>query len=221
MKKKVVIIVSIIAAVIALAIAVPFTVFGIESAVIDTDYKYLKKSELYSSKVEVTGVELVTQHISCGYATIEMMSSYYGNKVTEDELSKKNGGNISTSSSDGFLKEINASIKGKGFVKSAYLNNDVLLKEIHLSLSREHPVAIEWAAKDKGAWTLHFSIVTGLDIANDVVTVYNPYGEIENITVGNFISRTTFKAYENMPLFLCFGFAYGAFSKNTIFFATK
>ena len=44
------------------------------------------------------------------------------------------------------------------------------------------------------------------------------YGYIEKINVDEFIDRTTFEAYEKMPLFLSFGFAFGAFEKNTIFF---
>ena len=114
---------------------------------------------------------------------------------------------------------MNRSISGKSFVKHTYLHNDIFLKEIYLALFNNNPVAIEWAAKYENEWTLHFSLVSGLDIAHDSVTVYNPYGYIENITVDEFISRTTFEAYTNMPLFLSFGFAYGAFTKNTIFFA--
>ena len=93
-----------------------------------------------------------------------------------------------------------------------------MLKEISIALTGERPVAIEWAAKYEDEWTLHFSLVTSIDIKNDNVTVYNPYGYIENIKVDEFISRTTFEAYKNMPLFLNFGFAFGAFEKNTIFY---
>ena len=222
MKKKGIIILasSLFVGSIGLAILIPFSILGIRTANIKNEYTYLKEDSHYSTKVEVEGVELVTQHISCGYATIEMLSSYYGSKVTEDDLSNKNKGAISTSSSSGFLKEINLSISSKTFVKKNYLKNDVLLKEIHDSLSKNNPVAIEWAAKDENqTWTLHFSVVTSLDIFNDNIAVYNPYGLIENITIKEFISRTTFEAYENMPLFLNFGFAYGAFDKNVIFYA--
>ena len=94
-----------------------------------------------------------------------------------------------------------------------------MLKEIHDSLKSNNPVAIEWAAKYEDEWTLHFSVVSGLDLVNDNVTIYNPYGYIENINVDEFISRTSFKAYKNIPLFLNFGFAFGAFGKNTIFYS--
>ena len=194
-------------------------VLGIRTSSLNSDYSYLKDDEQYSLKVEVSGVELVTQHVSCGYACIEMLSTYYGKRVSEDELESKNKGGISTSSSDGFLKEVNRSISKKTFIKHSYLKNDALLKEVYNSLKQSNPVAIEWAAKYEGEWTLHFSVVTGLDIVGDTVVVYNPYGLIESITVDEFLSRISFKSYQNLPLFLNFGFAYGAFEKNTIFYA--
>ena len=221
MKKKkliIIIIVSSVVGALGLSIAIPFTILGIRTASINKDYSYLKEDTPYASKVEVIGVELVKQHVSCGYASIEMISSFYGNKVTEDDLDSRNK-SISTSTSNGFLKEINKSIPDHKFIKHTYLDNDTFLKEIHISLTANNPVAIEWAAKYEKEWTLHFSVVTGLDIANDNVTIYNPYGYIENISVNDFIDRTSFKAYKNIPLFLNFGFAFGAFHKNTIFFA--
>ena len=217
-KKLLVIILSSILSTLILSVAIPFTILGIRTASLKHDYSYLKVDPTYSNKVEVPGVELVSQHVSCGYASIEMISSYYGDKVTEDELDARNR-SISTSSSRGFLKEINRSIPDKKFVMHAYLKSDVLLKEIYDSLNKDNPVIIEWAAKFEGEWTLHFSVVAGLDLANDNVRVYNPYGYIENITADEFISRTSFKAYSNIPLFLNFGFAFGAFHKNVLFYA--
>ena len=205
--------------VIALAIVVPFGILGIRTSRLNKDYVYLKTDETYSQKAEVTGLNLVTQHVSCGYASIEMISEYYGKKVSEDDLDKKNNGAVSTASTGGFLKEINASIEGKDFIKKTYLANDEYLKEIHSALSNNSPVAIEWAAKFEDEWTLHFSVVTAIDLGNDQITIYNPYGYIENINSEEFISRTTFKAYKNLPLFLNFGFAFGAFDKNTLFYA--
>ena len=217
-KKIIIIVVSSVVASLALAVAIPFTVLGIKTAGLNADYAYLKEDASYRGKAEVAGLNLVTQHVSCGYASIEMISSYYGSPVTEDELDARNGA-ISTASTDGFYQEINRSIPAKTFVKHTYLKNDQMLKEIYDSLKDNNPVAIEWAAKYDNEWTLHFSVVGGLDLKNDVVTVYNPYGYVENVTADEFISRTTFNAYDNMPLFLSFGFAFGAFHKNTIFYA--
>lgn len=223
MKKKprllIVIITSVIFTIL-LVVFIPFTILGVNTKRIINKWEYLKEDATYSTKVEITNLNLVKQEVSCGYATIEMLSEYYGNKVTEKDLDTKNKGGVSTSSTDGFLKEINASIPSQTFGKKTYLNNDAFLKEIHQSLKNNNPVAIEWAALfEEKEWTLHFSIVTSLDLSNDNVTIYNPYGYVENIKVDEFLNRTTFKAYKNLPLFLNFGFAFGAFHKNTLFYA--
>lgn len=219
MKKKLIVTISsIIVSCIALAVVIPFAILGVKTESVKNDYSYLKSDEIYNSKVEVLGIELVEQHVSCGYATIEMMSAFYGDKVSEDDLDARNKGGVSTSSSNGFLKEINKSITSKTFVKRSYLKNDSLLKNIHDSLANNNPVALEWAAKYNDEWTLHFSLVSGMDLTNDEMTIYNPYGYIEKISVEEFIGRTTFESYKNIPLFLNFGFAYGAFEKNTIFY---
>ena len=219
MKKVLTIIGISIVGIVILAVLIPFISLKIKTTKLKEDYAYLKNDVVYQDKVEVEGIALVTQHVSCGYASIEMVSTFYGNKVSEDELDSKNK-SISTSSSKGFLKEINASINNKSFVMHSYLKEDVLLKEIYASLKNGNPVVIEWAAKYEDIWTLHFSVVSALDIKNDIVIVYNPYGYIENISIDEFLSRTSFNAYNNMPLFLKFGFAYGAFGKNTIFYAS-
>ena len=222
MKKRIIVIsiVSGVVATLALAVAIPFTVLAVKTNSLNKDYSYLKTDNNHNQKVEITNLNLVKQHISCGYATIEMLSSYYGNKVSEDDLDARNKGGVSTSSSKGFLNEVNKSIPSKKFVMRSYLSNDALLKEIYDSIKNNNPVAIEWAAKYEDEWTLHFSIISGLDLSNDKVTVYNPYGYIENISVDEFVNRASFKAYKNLPLFLNFGFAFGAFDKNTIFYAS-
>ena len=164
--KKFLIISSSILVIIALAILIPFIILGIRTNNINTEYEYLKLDEYYKDKVEVVGTELVTQEVSCGYASIEMISTYYGSKVSEADLDAKNK-SISTSSTKGFLKEVNESIPSKSFIKHEYLKNDCLIKEIYESLKKGNPVVIEWAAKYEDVWTLHFSVVASLDLIND------------------------------------------------------
>ena len=218
-KKLIIIIASSLVGAFAIGVGVPFMVLGIRTASIDNDYSYLKDDNEYSLGVSLSKpLNLKKQDVSCGYASIEMISDYYGNKVDEIELSKRNNGAITTQTSDGFLKEINKTIPNKEFVKKSYLKNDELLKEVYGALKNDNPVAIEWAAKYEDEWTLHFSVITAIDYKNDNVEVYNPYGYIENISIKEFIDRASFKAYEHLPMFLGFGFAYGAFEKNTIFY---
>ena len=221
MKKKLkvtLIIVSALVGALVLTASIPLIVDAVKTNSLEADYSYLRNDANYKEKVEVTGLELVTQHVSCGYASIEMISGFYGNKVTEDDLDARNSA-VSTQTSQGFLDEINKSIPSHNFVKRSYLKNDVLLKEVHDAIKDNKPVALEWAAKYENEWTLHFSVVTSIDLGNDKVTIYNPYGYIENIEVTEFVDRTTFKAYKGMPLFYNYAFAFGLFDKNTIFYA--
>ena len=220
MKKKLkvtIIVVSALVGALALIAGTPLIVDAVKTNNLEADYSYLRNDANYKDKVEVTGLELVTQHVSCGYASIEMISGFYGDKVTEDDLDARNSA-VSTQTSQGFLEEINKSIPGHNFVKRSYLRNDALLKEVHDAIKNNKPVALEWAAKYEEEWTLHFSVVTAIDLGNDKVTIYNPYGYIENIEVKEFVDRTSFKAYKGMPLFYNYAFAFGLFDKNTIFY---
>ena len=221
MKKKTkvtIIVVSALVGALVLTASIPLIVDAVKTNSLEADYSYLRNDTNYKDKVEVTGLELVTQHVSCGYASIEMISSFYGDKVTEDDLDARNSA-VSTQTSQGFLDEINKSIPSHSFVKCSYLKNDALLKEVHDAIKDNKPVALEWAAKYEDEWTLHFSVVSAIDLGNDKVTIYNPYGYIENIEVKEFVDRTSFKAYNNMPLFYNYAFAFGLFDKNTIFYA--
>lgn len=218
-KKLIILIISGVVAALGLAVLIPFSILGIKTASINNEYAYLLEDANYQERVSVSGFSIKKQDISCGYATIEMMSEFYNEKVDEIELARRNDGLVTTSSSNGFLKEINKTITSQTFVKKSYLKNDELIKEIYASIKKDNPVAIEWAAKLDDEWTLHFSVITAVDLACDDITIYNPYGYTEDITVKEFISRASFEAYDHMPLFLAFGFAFGAFEKNTIFFA--
>ena len=98
-----------------------------------------------------------------------------------------------------------------------YLKNTELIDKVYSSLKEGIPVPFEWAAKYKEVWTLHYSLIVGMDIPNDKVTVLNPYGLEENITIKEFLNRTSFKAYKNIPFYFKLAFAFGIFEKNTIF----
>lgn len=219
MKKPLIItIISLVLFSLSIVVFAPFIVLSVKTNSLQYDYSYLRNDETYSKEVMIDNIPLKKQTISCGYACIEMLSTYYGKVVTEDDLSNKNNGGVSTQSSDGFLNEANESIPNHNFVKKAYLQDDEFLKEIHYALENKYPVSLEWAAKYEDEWTLHFSLIYGMNLKNDLIHILNPYGYEEHISVDEFISRSTFEAYENMPLFLNFGFAFNAFEKNTIFY---
>ena len=180
------------------------------------DYSSIYKNEKYQKAVLVSGITVFPQKYSCGYAVIQMISQWNNSGLTEEALYKEHG-KIVTSTGRAFAKEMNRKFPEYKTRMYKYLKNTELIDKVYESLTAGVPVPFEWAAKKDGEWTLHYSLITGLDLPGDKVTIANPYGFVEELSIEEFLKRTSFDAYEKMPLFLKFGFAYGVFEKNTIY----
>jgi len=216
MKKKVLIIPAVIIAVLVLIPAVAMLRVNIRTSKINDDYSSVYDDPKYQTPVYVEGVEVITQDVSCGYAVIEMFSAWNGERITEEDLYDEYG-RVATSTDSAFCDEMNLRFPEYTTQMYTYQTNTEMIDRIYDSLASGVPVPFEWAALYEDEWTLHYSLIIGLDIPADTVTVANPYGYIEQISLDEFIGRTTFEAYENMPLFLKLGFAFGLFDKNTVF----
>lgn len=206
------IVVGIIACIIA---AAQITLLSRTSAILD-DISGMRDNEKYKTPVFIDGIEVITQDISCGYAVIEMFAAWSGKSVTEESLFDEYG-SVVTSTGDSFCAEMNKRFPEYATTIHKYLTNTELIDKVYDSLARGVPVPFEWAAPLEDEWTLHYSLIIGADIPNDKITVANPYGYYEELSVKEFLDRTSFEAYRNMPIFLNLGFAFGIFEKNTIF----
>ena len=191
-------------------------VLHVRTAAIWNDYSSIYSDEKYKTAVYIDGVDVIKQEVSCGYAVIEMFSSWSGHDITEESLYAEYG-RVVTSTGQSFAKEMNKQFPEYTTKIHKYLKNTELIELAYDQLSNGLPVPFEWAAMYEGEWTLHYSLVTGIDIPNDKIVVANPYGYIEEISVDEFLGRTSFEAYEKMPLFLKLGFAFGVFEKNAVF----
>ena len=216
MRKKILIALLIFTAVLAAVIAVAFVRLNIRTSNITADYSEVYEDPKYQTPVYVEGVEVITQDVSCGYAVIEMFSGFNGGDLTEEDLYSEYG-KVVTSTGASFCDEMNKRFPEYSTSMHSYLTGPELIDMVYDSLSEGVPVPIEWAALYDGVWTLHYSLVTGLDVPSDTVTVANPYGYVEQISIEEFLARTSFEAYEDMPLFLRFAFAFDIFEKNTVF----
>ena len=199
-----------------LACVVALSILQIKTNSIMDDYSSIFTSDKYKTPVYIDGVEVITQDVSCGYAVIEMFSSWTGGDITEEKLYSEYG-KVVTSTGDSFEKEMNKQFSEYETTIHKWLKNTELIDMVYENLSRGIPVPFEWAAKFEGQWTLHYSLIIGMDIPKDKITVANPYGYYEELTVSEFLDRTSFASYENMSLFLRLGFAFGIFEKNTVF----
>ncbi len=188
-------------------------------AVLD-DYSSIYTDERYRSPLMIEDVEVTRQEISCGYAVIEMFSSWNGDPITEQSLFDRYG-KVVTSTGKAFSAEMNRFFPAYTTVMHRYLKNSELIGLVYENLAAGIPVPVEWASVCGDQWTLHYSLVIGADIPADRITVANPDGYLEEITVAEFRDRTNFEAFEDMPLFLRLGFAFGVFEKNTVFSVRK
>ena len=183
---------------------------------IHSDYSSVFENEKYSEPLYIDGVDPIIQEVSCGYACIEMFSAWNGNDITEKKLFETYG-KVITSTGNKYCAEMNKQFPEYRTTMHKYLRNEDLIDLIYDVLSRGIPVPFEWAAKYGEDWTLHYSLIMGMDIPQNVITIANPYGYTEKITVEELLNRTSFTAYENMPLYLKLAFAIGIFEKNTVF----
>lgn len=205
---------------IGLTLGIAFSVLAVKSNNIDNDFSEIYTNEKYSKVVNVDGIEVITQEVSCGYAVIEMFSTWNGCNVTENSLYEEYG-KVVTSTGKSFCNEFNKQFPEYDTRIYKWLKNTELIDKVYESLSKGIPVPFEWAAKFNDEWTLHYSLITGMDIPNDKVTVANPYGYFETLSIKELLDRTSFKAFNDTPFFYRLAFAFGVFEKNTIFIPTK
>lgn len=216
MRKKILMITAVIAALLVLVMAGALVRLNIKTSKLNDDYSYIYDDPKYLTPVSVDGVEVITQDVSCGYAVIEMFSAWNGERITEADLYDEYG-RVVTSTGSAFCDEMNKRFPEYTTSMYSYQTNSELIDLIYDSLASGMPVPFEWAALYEDEWTLHYSLITGLDVPSDTITIANPYGYTEQISLEEFFSRTSFEAYEDMPLFLKLGFAFGMFDKNTVF----
>ena len=221
MKKKIFTIIGVIFALLLITIVVANIILSIKTNKINNDYSSIYKESKYNEALLIDSVDYIKQDVSCGYAVIEMFAKWDGNNdITEQTLYDKYG-KVVTSTGSAFEKEMNKQFPDYKTTMYKYLTNTELIDKVYTSLKNGIPVPFEWAAKYEDEWTLHYSLIVGMDIPKDKVTILNPYGYKEEISVKDLLDRTSFKSYNNMPIFLKLGFAFGVFEKNTIFIVEK
>ena len=219
--KNIMIVLLVLIIILLFVVLVAFGILGSKTNKILDDYSKMYTSEKYKNSIIIENVNVFKQDVSCGYAVIEMFAKWNNNSnITEKSLYNKYG-KVVTSTGKSFENEMNIQFPDYQTTMYSYLENTELIDKVYDSLSKGIPVPFEWAAKYEDEWTLHYSLIIGIDIPNDKITIANPYGYNEEITIKEFLNRTSFEAYENMPIFLKLGFAFGVFEKNTIFIVEK
>ena len=214
--KKIFLIIGIIIMIPVVTVVIALAAEYMRTESLINDYSSIYEDSKYSKALYVEGVEVIKQDVSCGYAVIEMFSNWNGGHFTEESLFSEHG-KVVTSTGKSFCAEMNKQFPQYRTTMHKNLKNTEMIDLIYENLSEGIPVPFEWAALCDGEWTLHYSLVTGADIPGNKITAANPYGYYEELSIEDFLSRTSFEAYDNMPFFIKLGFAFGIFEKNTVF----
>lgn len=217
---------TIIISLVLLLIAVMITAAFIRQAMIDQkindDIGAFLTDAAYQKPVAVQGIDVIKQKISCGYAVLEMFGKWCGTDITENTLFNEYK-EVVTSTGEAFCKEMNRQFPAYQTAMYKNRTNSELLRMIYGSLQNGVPVPFEFSAVyDDGnekVWTLHYAIVTEMDVPHNKVVVANPYGYIETYTIDDFLKATRYESFKNMPFYFKLAFAFGIFEKNTVFIA--
>ncbi len=214
--RTVVLLAGLIAGVVLLTMAAALVLLHLRTSALREDVSSVLAGGKYRTPVSVEGVEVIRQEVSCGYAVMEMFAAWSGSDPPEERVYREYG-RVVTSTGQAFCDEMNKQFPTYRTEMRKYLKDTELLDVMYDTLSRGIPVPFEWAAKQGEEWTLHYSLLIGMDIQNNRITVANPYGYTEVLPVEDFLARTRFDAFEPLPFWLRLGFAFGLFEKNTVF----
>ena len=199
----------------AIAYPVENRAFAADSA---ADISALVADAAYNEAVSVSGVKVFTQKISCGYAVLQMLGGFAGKSITEEALFAQNNHTVTTALGSGFLDECQKQFPEWKVTKAASLSDLEYLKTIYDCLKSGFPVPFEFAAQDvEKNWTLHFALITGMNLLEDKITVANPYGYMETYSTEDFLKATRYECYKNMEWYFAAGFSMGIFHKNTLY----
>ncbi len=178
--KKILIILAVVSVILAVTATVSLAILQKRTNEINDDISGIYTDERYSDPVFVNGVDVIKQNVSCGYAVIEMFSSWSGHSVTEKSLYDQYG-KVVTSTGNSFCKEMNKQFPEYKTTICKYLKNTEYIDAVYESLSDGIPVPFEWAALYDGEWTLHYSLIIGADIPADKLSILREHAPVLKI----------------------------------------
>ena len=139
-------VIAVLLGAVALTAAVALAILHYRTDAILNDYSAIYGKEKYGTPVSVEGIDVIKQDVSCGYAIIEMFSSWCGRDVTEESLYREYG-RVVTSTGKSFAGEMNKRFPEYMTELKMYLKNTELIDFVYGQLSNGVPVPFEWAAK--------------------------------------------------------------------------
>jgi hypothetical protein len=140
---------------------------------------------------------------TCGITSVTIMSNYFNNTDYEvKDLIKRRNANGGASFDD-MKKWLQLEMPEKNVVLKSKVSNEEMLRNIHASLDNNNPVLISFGAPNpynKPFYDFHASVVYGINLDKEKITIANAYGFIEEISLVIFLNRMSFTEIDKYPL---------------------
>jgi len=144
--------------------------------------------------MELDGLTIKAQPDSttCGITTVAVISNYYNDTDFEaNDLMAKHGSKGTTDMAELLEKEL----PGKTIAFKSNVTNEEMIRDIHASLKSNDPVAVYFGAPNpfnEPYYDSHGSVVCGIDLENESITIGNSYGYREVISLVDFLNRMSY-----------------------------
>lgn len=182
----------------------------------DNDYSSVSESTTYSEPVHSGAVIFEDTATSGGYAAAQAVCTELGTPITDSSLFTKEEGDTLFPSDVAACME-GALPVGSVQLKSGMSNLDLLI-QIHESLRAEKPVIVLLSEENAEDVCLQYAVVTAMDAEKDSIIAAMPDGSTGKFTLAEFIARTRFENYEDMPFQVKAGLSFGSWARNTAIF---
>ena len=156
---------------------------------IQDDYSAVLESERYSAPVQAASDEEALNKLLAKWKNVN--ATYDAD--WESALQAHLNGLIPFD----FLKELNPGYRQT--VKIG-LRNSEMLSMVYRILEDGNPVPINFAVRSGDEWIIDYALVIAMDIPDDSVSVADTRGNVEELTIDEFIARTIMVDLENQSL---------------------
>jgi len=144
--------------------------------------------------IELDNISVIKQPDSttCGITAVTVMSNYYSHtKYEANDLITIYDSKGTTDVVELLQKEL----PGKTVAFKSNGTNEEMLRDIHASLSNDNPVVVYFGAPNpynEPYYDSHGSVVYGINLDSETVTIANSYGYKEEISLVDFLNRMSF-----------------------------
>ena len=171
----------------------------------DTDSISDAVQSLRPSVILLENVSAIPQPdgLSCGITTVTMMSNYYHHADLEATALIERY-DTKGNSYDDMISALREEIPGRAVTLRTNATDEEMIRDIHASLNGSDPVMISFGSRNpynEPYYDFHASVVYGMDLERETITIANAYGYSEEVSLVDFLNRMSYTETKKYPLF--------------------